>query len=196
MYDSLHFSHGTKEGLRLSAFNESGSPHSDYNFLGVHSHTQDSASNLVEVMTNENDSLFAELSPLDVKCREVILLINNRLTPIPAHSMMFHSVPEAAILKLDSLTWPDWCLVTTVKDSGLASNAPYSPAAYKHSLPSVGGPELNFMPVEIRGQNINITNGFLLQEAPTDASSNVIAALWSPTLKSFQRSTMQSAFFS
>ena len=50
------------------------------------------------------------------------------------------------------------------------------------------------MPAEIHRQKINITNRFLLQEAPTDASCNVIPALCSPTLIFFQQSTMQSAY--
>ena len=127
MYDSPHFSHGTKEGLTLSTFNESGNPHSNYRYLGVHFYTQDYPSHLVDVISNEIHPFLAELSPLDLKCREIVLVISNRLTPVLAYRMMSHSIPETAILKLDSLI--STRLVSTAKDSGLASIAPNTPAA-------------------------------------------------------------------
>ena len=50
-------------------FNEFDNPHSHYKYLGVHLYTKDPPSNLVDVITNEIHSFFAELWPLDLKCR-------------------------------------------------------------------------------------------------------------------------------
>ena len=72
-----------------------------------------------------------------------MLLINSRLTPILTYRMMAHSLPETAILNLDSLIWTK--PVKIAKDSGLACIPPYTPRALKYSLPCAGGLKTKFI---------------------------------------------------
>ena len=122
-----------------------------------------------------------------------MLLINSRLTPILTYRMTAHSLPETTIVKLDSLIWTR--LVNTAEDSGLASIPPNTPPAFKYSVPSAAGLKMNFIPSEIHRQNINLTNRFLMKEAPADAANSVISALRSHSHNSFQQSVMNFAYF-
>ena len=193
MTHSPHLSNKPKQGLILSTSHKHGSLHSHYKHLGVRFYTQDSAAFLTDIITNTIHSFFSEMAPLDLKCREIVLLINSSLTPILTYRMMAHSLPEATILKLDSLICTR--LVNTAKDSGLASIPPNTSGAFNYSIPSAGGLKMNFIHSELLRQNIHLTNRFLMKEAQADASNSVISALCSHTHNSFQQSVMNSAYF-
>ena len=113
----------------FSNFDNSGNPRSFYKYLSTYSFIQRQNTQMYQLLRNTINSFFTNLSTLPLTHNKIIKLSNIQLIPTLTYRLIYNSLPQDKLDKLDALIWthvsksgkPSYCTPNKTKYSPNAS---------------------------------------------------------------------------
>ena len=173
----------------FSTFDNSGNPRSFYKYLGTYFFNQRQNTQMYQLLVDTINSFFTNLSTLPLTHNEIIKLSNIQLIPTLTYRLIYNSLPQDKLDKLDALIW------THISKSGKLSYC--TPNKTKYSSNASFGLNITKVSITTHLQTINHTLRYSFRHGPQTANETVINTLltdsYEPNL--LQHMTASSAKF-
>ena len=173
----------------FGTFDNSGNPQSFYKYLGTYFFNQRQNTQMYHLLVNTINSFFTNLSTLPLTQNKMIKISNIQLIPTLTYRLIYNSLPQDKLDKLDALIW------THISKSGKLSYC--TPNKTKYSSNTSFGLIITKVSITIHLQTINHTLRYSFRHGPQTANETVINTLLTDSYKPnlLQHMTASSAKF-
>ena len=150
-------------------FDDSGNPRIFYKYIGTYFFNQRQNTQMYQLLVNAINSFFTNLSTLPLTHNEIIKLSNIQLIPTLTYRLIYNSLPQDKLDKLDSLIWTH-----ITKSSKLCY---CTPNKTKYSFNASSGLNITKTSITTHLQTINHILHYSFRHGPKTTNDTVINTL-------------------